>query len=227
MKVSIITPVWNKAQLTQDFLNRHWLLFRDRTDTEIIIIDNGSTDNTAQVLNQAKSRWGDRLQIVTNQENKGFPAANNQGAKIARGDILIFISNDVTTNGDYITIIATALGQAPKALVGAELLDLDTGWNKFNGRPIPYLTGWCVACTCKTFEALGGWDEQYTPCDYEDLDLSYTANQQGRKLIPLILPLHHMSGMSGTQLPDRYAMTERHRRLFAEKWGFNEPIAER
>lgn len=216
--ISIIVPVWNKSQLTHQFLTRHWQFYQDRDDLEIVVIDNGSKDKTPQLLADWGGRWGDRLRIITNETNRGFGPANNQGAELAAGEILIFISNDVMINGDYISPIISSLEIHPRNLVGPSRLDHDTGWNMFGKELIPYLAGWCVAMTKETFTDLGGWDERYVPSDYEDVDLSYTAIHQGRGLIHLLLPLVHISGVSATQLPDRREMTRKNQERFKEKW---------
>jgi len=216
MKVSVITPVWNRADLTFNFLNQNLHYLGDKPGVEWIIIDNGSVDGTPGVLKAFEKKVN--VKLIQNDVNIGFGAANNQAAKVAKGDILIFINNDVLISGDYITPIVDTLERIPGAVIGAELLDYDTGWNKFGDVLIEYIHGWCVAMTKKTFNELGRFDERYTPGDYEDIDLSYTATKQDRLLMALNLPLKHLSGQTGRQLPNRREMTEKHRRLFAEKW---------
>jgi GT2 family glycosyltransferase len=218
MKTSIITPVWNRADLTFNFLNQH-LRPMVGGRPEIVIIDNGSTDTTTSVLAAFTKKLD--LKYIRNDKNVGFGRANNQGAKLATGDILIFLNNDVIISGDYITPIGKHLEQTARSITGAELLAFDTGWNVFDGKVIPYITGWCLAMTRAAFEELGGFDERYIPGDYEDIDICYAATQAGYSLQPLQLPLYHLSGQTARQLPDRRAMTEKHRRLFVEKWGFN------
>lgn len=162
-----------------------------------------------------------QIVVLHNEKNEGFGPANNQGARIARGSILLFINNDIIIRGDYLTPIITALTQHPDDLVGAELLDFDTGWNKFGDKIIHYLHGWCLAMKKATFRTLGGFDERYIPADFEDIDLCYTATGQDRKLHPIKLPVGHMSGQTARQLKDRMAMTTKHQKLFAEKWGLD------
>jgi GT2 family glycosyltransferase len=124
---------------------------------------------------------GARLTVVDIEDNIGFGPANNQGVLAASGENLVFISNDVVPAGDYITPILEALKLNPQDLIGAELFDFDTGWNRFGAAPhIPYLGGWCVATTDCAWQELGGWDERFVPCDYEDVDLSLTAVTMGR-----------------------------------------------
>lgn len=216
--ISVITPVWNRSDLTAQFLYANWLRYQEK-DIEFIIVDNGSSDATRQLLDHWAEVGGGQIVVIRNSKNLGFGPANNQGVKAAMYDKLLFINNDVEISGDYITPVVLALDERPDTLVGAQFLNFDTGWNKFNGRIIPYLAGWCVGMTKAVFEALGGFDERYVPGDYEDMDLSYTAFKTGYALMSLDLPLYHRFNQTAQQLPDRRAITERHRRVFAEKWG--------
>ena len=216
--VSVICPVWNQSTLTNRFLYQHWNLYKN-SDVEFIIIDNGSTDNTTRLLDQWQKVMGERLKVVVNSDNRGFGPANNQGAAITTSDILVFISNDVDIYGDYLSLIKSRVDDL--ALYGAQLLDYDTGWNTFNGHPIPYLTGWCIMATRKVWDDLGGFDERYVPCDYEDIDLSLTATKKGYLLGEIALPLRHISGQSAAHLEGgRLAITLNSQKLFKEKWGF-------
>lgn len=218
MTISIITPVWNRGDLTFNFLNQNLHYLGDYEGAEWIIVDNGSNDGTSGVIKAFEKK--ENVTIIRNDENIGFGAANNQAARLSTADVFLFINNDVIVSGDYITPILDTLERIPAAIVGAELLNYDTGWNVFNGQRIDYIHGWCMAMTRETFELLGGFDERYTPGDYEDIDLSYSATKAGFALIALSLPLKHLSGQTGRQLPNRREITERHRKLFAEKWGF-------
>lgn len=216
MSISVITPVWNRADLTYSFLLQNLHYLGNMPDVEWVIVDNGSHDGTPGVLKAFESRGN--IKFIRNDTNIGFGAANNQAAKIASGDVFIFINNDVLIDGDYITPIVDTIERVPNAVVGAELLNYDTGWNVFGDVRIDYIHGWCVAMSKDTFEALGRFDERYTPGDYEDLDLSYTATKKGYALIALNLPLNHLSGQTGQQLANRREITKKHRGLFAEKW---------
>lgn len=216
MKASVIIPVWNKVNLTRDFISAHLRL--KLKPHEMIVVNNGSTDGTKALLTIFKSQY---QPLVTKHlpENTGFPGGNNCGAQVASGDILIFISNDVTPIGDYITPIVQAIQSDPAALYGAELLSYDTGWNNFEPvGVIPYLAGWLLACHKLTWARLDGFDEAFSPCDYEDLDLSYRADQMGIALRPLNLPLRHAFGQTAMQL-DRLSITNRNRAYFAKKHG--------
>ena len=221
-KISVITPVWNRSDLTSNFIAQNWINYSYNSEIEWIFIDNGSTDRTNSLLKiecQSDTMKG-RLRMIANQENLGFSKANNQAAEIANGEILVFINNDVIIKGEYLEPIRIALTDHPKALTGAHMLDFNTGWNVFGSQLIPYLAGWCLAMRAETFQALGGFDERYTPADYEDMDLCYTAANDGRLLIPLDLPLHHLEAQTANlYLRGRRAVTEANKIKFMEKWG--------
>jgi len=218
--VSIITPVWNRADLTMSFLYANWSLYAARPEVEFVVVDNGSTDHTPIVMKQFKGIMGDRLTTHRNEVNRGFGGGHNQGAALAGGDVLIFLSNDVKPQGDYVTPILEALEEDLDALVGPEMLRHDTGWNVFDGKVIAYLAGHCIACRRDTWDFLGGWDERYFPCDYEDIDLSYGAFKCGFPLVEVSLPLVHLFGQSAQALDGgREAITMKSRAKFIEKWG--------
>lgn len=220
-KISIITPVWNRSDLTHRFLAQHWAIYAGYSDFEIIIVDNGSTDGTQSVLNNWLNFYQDhRLKVVTLGENTGFGPGNNRGVEVATGDILAFVSNDVNVNGDYIAPIQAAMENDPLGLYGAEIFSHNTGWNTFEEiGTIPYVAGWCVVAERQFWQKIGTWDEQFIPCDYEDLDLSYRVKQANFPLIELDLPLKHDSGKSAERLPEgRTRVTLENQRRFLDKW---------
>jgi GT2 family glycosyltransferase len=223
-KVSVITPVWNSWPHTA----RHLLqAYQARLDVEFIIIDNGSTDHTPKLLSNYLEKMNN-LRVITNRENRGFPIACNQGARKAGGEVLLFLNNDTIVFGDYCSPLLETVSD--DILAGPELNSHNTGWNVFacagaegvsaKEVTVPYIAGWCLSLTKATYEALGGFDERYTPCDYEDMDLCYTAVKAGKELVRLDLPIRHISG--GSAMADRVAITEANRAKFAEKWGLSE-----
>lgn len=209
-KVSVITPVWNSWVHTA----RHLLqAYQARLNVEFIIIDNGSTDHTPKLLSDYREKMNN-LRVITNKENRGFSVACNQGAAKAGGDVLLFLNNDTIVFGDYATPLLETV--TDDTLAGPELNSHNTGWNVFGEVTVPYIAGWCLALTKAAFDELGGFDERYTPCDYEDVDLCYTAVQAGKELVRLDLPIRHLSG--GSAMVNRLAITEANRLKFAEKW---------
>lgn len=217
VKVSVITPLWNQAGLTHNFLARNWQLYQSRPEVEFVVVDNGSTDHTPKILKHWIETMGDQLKVIELEKNIGFGPGNNRGATEAAGDILAFLSNDVIATGDYITPIQNAVQEG--ALFGPQLLDYDTGWNTFGGVTTPYLAGWCLFCTKATWGTLGGFDERFVPCDYEDIDLSFTAAKKDIDLVEVTLPLNHLFGQSARVLDGgRETVTLKNQERFKAKW---------
>lgn len=216
--ISIITPVWNRSDLTAQYLYSHNIHYPDPPDVEWIIIDNGSNDGTKGTLGYWQGIMGKPLKVIRNEENRGFSVACNQGAKVARGETLVFLNNDIVVKGDYITAIEREISD--REIVGPQLITTDTGWNIFGGQTISYIAGWCMAMPAYTYQQLGGFDERYTPAYYEDLDLCYNALKRGLGLQQVWLPLQHLGEQTGlSQLKDRERITLTNRAKFAKKWG--------
>lgn len=83
-KISIISPVYNGAQYLNDFMDS--ILAQDYDNFELLLIDDGSTDNSASII-QEYMKKDNRIKYFY-QENKGAPTARNLGIKNSTGDIL-------------------------------------------------------------------------------------------------------------------------------------------
>ncbi|OGO23189.1 MAG: hypothetical protein A2144_11180 [Chloroflexi bacterium RBG_16_50_9] len=87
-KVSVITPTYNRAHLISQSIQS--VLNQTFSDFEIIIVDDGSTDNTREVLDSFK----DPRIKYTWQENGGPSVARNTGIKASSGDYIVFLDSD-------------------------------------------------------------------------------------------------------------------------------------
>jgi glycosyltransferase involved in cell wall biosynthesis len=86
--ISVIIPVYNRqafiGEAIQSVLNQTY------TDYEIIVVDDGSTDETATVVR----RFDDQRVHYIHQDNRGVAAARNHGLRLARGDFIAFLDSD-------------------------------------------------------------------------------------------------------------------------------------
>lgn len=86
--VSVIIPVYNREKVVVDAVNS--VLNQTYTDLELIVVDDGSTDNTKKVLSQISDK---RLKYVY-QENAGACVARNHGIELAKGSYIAFHDSD-------------------------------------------------------------------------------------------------------------------------------------
>lgn len=226
MLTSIVIPFFNRWDLTHQCL---FDVFKNvsKTDVEIILVDDCSTEQS--VLGGVQ--WwqnltgGHTIRYHRHDKNKGFGESMNDGCKLADGDIVVLLSNDVRVSGDFIPPIRGILQDTPKTLLGNEFLNQPTGWNEFEieGKKgyIPYVNGWFIACTKDAWKELGGFDKLFGSFDYEDVDLSVKALTLGYNLKGLDLPfLRHLGGQTVYPLyPNRQEYTTKNRQLFISKWG--------
>lgn len=221
--IDVIVPVMGQLHLTSRFMRSAWVSCMSlHQDAILTVVDNSPDELTqAYLASQNSGCWRGALRTVRPMENLGFSASNNLGLDAGSGEVVIFTSNDVLVEGEFIRPVLRVLERESTALVGAQLLDYDTGWNAFDGQVIPYLAGWFIACKRDTIYRLGRWDERYFPCDYEDIDLSLTASKAGMPLEVVRVPLRHEFGQTASKL-DRESITLKNRELFRQKWGFSD-----
>jgi GT2 family glycosyltransferase len=117
LEYSIVIPVFNKAALTRHCLATIRPTLAGAGDGEIIVIDNASSDETPQML--AEFPW---VRIVCNQTNLGFAGANNQGARLAQGNYLILLNNDIEAHPGWLAAMLAVAREPDVGAVGARLL---------------------------------------------------------------------------------------------------------
>jgi hypothetical protein len=226
MNLSIIIPTWNTALITKkaiDSIKKHLKNIK----YEIIVIDNGSTDQTNNILSSHKD-----VIYLKNKTNLGFSKANNIAAKKASGEYIFFMNSDMELIDNSLTSMLKYLKYHPNiGLIGPKYLNPDhspqasafppqTPQNAFKeyflkikaySKYLPFdkepvslwaISGGAILISKNIFNQIGGWNESYFMY-YEDLDLC----QKIRNLDKLIYyfpdcQIVHRHGFSGKNLAD-------------------------
>ncbi|RJO61532.1 glycosyltransferase, partial [candidate division WS5 bacterium] len=181
---------------------------------------------------------------IRNKENLGFAKGCNQGAQVAKGEILLFLNNDTEVQVGWLESMLEVLKDKKTAIAGSKLLFPD-GLVQHAGvaisndhipRPIYYregadrpyvnkrrefkaVTAACMAINKEVFKEVRGFDEKYIN-GMEDVDLCLKVFHEGYKVIycPQSVVVHHESISSGRHDKDIKNMD-----IFLEKWGSEVP----
>ncbi len=107
--LSVIIVSYNTRQLLDDCLASLQQAHPPAGGLELIVVDNGSADGSVEMVRQ---KYG-RVQLVANDDNKGFSAANNQGAAVANGRYLLFLNSDTRVSHQALAEPLAYLQQNP------------------------------------------------------------------------------------------------------------------
>jgi glycosyltransferase involved in cell wall biosynthesis len=175
VKVSIIIPVYNGAATVAGAVA--CALAQEFDGFEVIVIDDGSSDNTLSVLRQYSS-----CITVLSQPNRGAAAARNAGARAARGEFLAFLDADDRWLPGRVSATMSALEASPDAVLAfCDLIPLDPDGTEHPPTKIgraPSLAemlagGWgprtsAVTLRKSAFIDCGGFSERFKGCGFED-----------------------------------------------------------
>jgi dolichol-phosphate mannosyltransferase len=102
MDLSVVIPMYNEAENAEFTLKQVGdALISLRGDYEVVVVDDGSVDNTHEVLNRLAKENG-RIRVVSYQKNRGRGMALRTGFKVAKGEIIISIDADLSYDPHYI-----------------------------------------------------------------------------------------------------------------------------
>ncbi|OJU38486.1 MAG: hypothetical protein BGN96_03310 [Bacteroidales bacterium 45-6] len=98
MKLTVVILSWNSERYILDCLNS-LLNSLDGIQTEVIVIDNGSTDSTRELISEFRD---ERIQVIYQSKNRGVSTARNIGFRKAKGEYILLLDIDTVTNGTAI-----------------------------------------------------------------------------------------------------------------------------
>lgn len=174
--VSVIIPTYNCCELLPDAIES--ALGQTYPELEVLVIDDGSTDATAE----ACATFGDRVRYVR-RDNGGTAAARNTGLRLARGEFVALLDHDDQWEPDKIrrqVEVAVADEKIGMVCTGGRVVDLASGRTTSEFLPpaeqdYHRLLAWCdVTCAStllrrSTLDEVGGFDESVPGVDDWDL----------------------------------------------------------
>ncbi len=217
--VSIIIVNWNAL----DFMRQCAYSIKQNTDYpayEVIVIDNGSTDGSIELLQQLRKK-GLVDKVIFNKRNRGFAFANNQGFKSAKGSYLFMLNNDVLLTKGWLSNAVKVLESDERiAAVGSTLIGFGDSIEKAkkNGKPREKqaLCGAAMLLKRSALQKLGLLDaHNFSPAYGEETDWCYRARNSGFGLVEAgdSVIKHFGSGSTLKQLPGKkqYLLMNTHR----------------
>ncbi|MBT8395353.1 MAG: glycosyltransferase, partial [Gemmatimonadetes bacterium] len=212
-------------------------------DYEVVVVDNGSADGTTSYLRDLAAIHS-RVRLILNPSNEGFARACNQGARVAVGDVLVFLNNDTVPAPGWLTGLVGHLGDPEVGAVNAvtnrigteaEVAEAPITVGEFlerarlrRERPglrrrAGMLALFCLGLRRETWLEVGPLDEAYGQGLFEDDDYSVRLDRAGHGMwCAEDVLVHHFGEASfGTLVPDgSYSrLFEENRRRFEAKWG--------
>ena len=117
MKVSVIMPVYNGAQYLQEAIDS--ILQQTYRDFEFIIIDDGSTDNSLEII-RMNADLDKRIVLLQNEQNSGICVTLNKGLEVAKGEYIVRMDCDDISELNRLAIQVAFMDSHPEyGLVGS------------------------------------------------------------------------------------------------------------
>jgi GT2 family glycosyltransferase/glycosyltransferase involved in cell wall biosynthesis len=204
---SIIILNWNGRELLEECLPSVVAAVEfDNQNHEIIVVDNGSTDESIRFL---KNQFP-QVKVVALDRNYGFGEGNNIGVKAAANDIVVLLNNDMAVDRNFLRPLLNGFEDVDVFAISSQIFFQslnrrreETGKTSANFRfgafeyfhenvsenlcsgyyPTYWAGGGSSAIDRRKFLALGGFDNLYSPCYLEDTDISHIAWKHGWRVL--------------------------------------------
>ena len=197
IRASVIIPNWNGAKYLPGCLDSLW--DQAAPDTEIIVIDNGSADESMEILSKYPG-----IKVIRNEENRGFAAAVNQGFQAMAGQYAVLLNNDTVVQRGWLKNLLREMDEHPDAFSAASLMlrmddtatvddagdnytILGWGYKRRDGKPaarekkgrnVFSACGGAAVYRKEMLDRIGGMDEIFFAY-MEDMDLGWRALNAG------------------------------------------------
>ncbi len=202
MRVCVLTNVYNAASVIRDYLDS--LVAQTYKDFELFIVDDGSTDNTMEIVNEYQDVLNTRILSLP---HVGLNAARAEGVRNASADICIILDADEILEPPVIERFAAPFADPKVGAVGGRLVALGEGWvvrgtqimreavfrlrkARVNSDEAWVISGGCLAVRPDVVNELGGFTSEDGVAD--DYDVCWRLRSAGWRLLALEdIVVHH------------------------------------
>ncbi|MCC7165190.1 MAG: glycosyltransferase family 2 protein [Anaerolineae bacterium] len=236
LRSSIVIPVYNRAGLTKQCLDKLVAAPGLNRDYEVIVVDDGSRDYTPHLL----ASYGDKIRVITHTTNSSFAVGCNDGATAAEGEFVIFLNNDTLPQAGWLDALVECADENPRAaIVGSKLifpngtiqhagmvicqdkqprhhyLGMPQDHPAVNyGRRYQIVAAAAMLVRRNLFIASGGFDIAFRN-GYEDVDFCLRLGEMGYEVYYCPASrLYHFEGVS----EGRFAHEDMNLRLYLSRW---------
>jgi len=232
-RCDIIIPVWNHLKETRDCIRS--IQKHTNYPYRIIVVDNASDDITRRYLDGVKENCGDSIEIIRNEENKGFVKAVNQGMRFSDALYLCIMNNDtIATEGWLSEMIDILLENSDIGIINPSSntscqfpgrLDIDTfakTLKRFKGE-------YQELYACRAFSMVvkravvvkaGYLDDAYGMGYFDDTDYCKRAQQLGYKTVRAKASyVYHKESRSFSEICRKNDIFTENEKKFIKKWG--------
>jgi glycosyltransferase involved in cell wall biosynthesis len=229
----IIIPVWNELARTRRCLEA--IREKTRTSYRLIVVDNGSEEETRRYLETLASgpEWPGVL--MRNDQNRGYIKAVNQGLVNSSAPYLCLLNNDVVVTEGWLARMVEFAESHPDAGLINCLQNNDPGQSfprdlegyarsRVHGRgqwmELDHCTGGCLLMRREVVEKIGSLDEAYGEGYWEDNDYSRRAQKAGFRCLRLLdTYVWHDVGASFKKTTSQESKGKNNEALYYQRWG--------
>ncbi|MDI6827405.1 MAG: glycoside hydrolase family 99-like domain-containing protein [Armatimonadota bacterium] len=169
---------------------------------EIVVVDNGSTDGTAEYLSELKDNWSSdncrAIKIVRHEHNLGYATGNNSGIAISEGAYVVVLNNDTVVTPGWLERLVKCADSDPRIGVVGAVSNNISGYQRISNvnynqvtlegleefaqswaalhdgqvKRVPRVVGFCMLIKREVIEIIGGFDPRFGLGNFEDDDFS-------------------------------------------------------
>lgn len=188
MRATIQLCTYNRAALLERVLDACFEQTVDPSPYEVVLVNDGSTDATGEVIANARKRATCDFTVI-DQPNSGLAKARNAGIAAARGERIIFIDDDVLVLPNFVAEHLRSHEAHPLSIVRGGAINVES----FDDLPPPvwsvanysgnYFWTTNVSVPLRTIRAVGGFNESFAEYGWEDIDVGLRLRFGGVKAV--------------------------------------------